>query len=204
MAIFRISAYRRCMFFVALIIASAVYPSQALAATTVAKSMDETMMNLQKALNNERNAEARYHAYARKAEEEGYATVARLFQAVAATEGIHGNNHQRAIEKLGGTAQVQLETSLVKSTKENLEASISSEFYEQKTMYPEFIKQAHQDQCGAAIVSFKYAQRGEELHVKLFADALKKLQGMNGPQPTIIENCSAWRRTRRGCSSDGH
>ena len=97
MAIFRISAYRRCMFFVALIIASAVYPSQALAATTVADSMDETMMNLQKALNNERNAEARYHAYARKAEEEGYATVS------GAKERVHpsGAGAQPALRQYG-------------------------------------------------------------------------------------------------------
>ena len=43
---------------------------------------------------------------------------------------------------MGGTPEAKIETPVVKSTKENLEAAIKGESYERDTMYPEFLKQA--------------------------------------------------------------
>src|SRR3974390_2311391 len=105
----------------------------------------QTVKNLNAALNGERSAEAKYLEFAKKADAEGYGAVASLFRAAAAAEEIHGNNHEQAMRKLGGTPDVKTETPAVNSTRENLEASISGESHEFKTMYPHFVHQARQD-----------------------------------------------------------
>ena len=140
----------------------------------------ETMKNLSTALNGERNAHARYLAFAQKADEEGYGAVASLFRAAAASEEVHGNSHEQTIQKAGGRMEVQLETPVVKSTAENLQAAISGESYEQTEMYPSFITQARLDRWVPAIVTFENALRTETEHAKFFAEALKNLDSLKG------------------------
>ena len=150
----------------------------------------QSMKNLNAALNGERNAHARYLAFAQKADAEGYGSVASLFRAAAASEEVHGNSHERTIQKLRGTPEVQLETPVVKSTAENLQASISGESYEQTEMYPSFITQARVDRCVPAIVTFENALRTETEHAKFFAEALKNLDTLKGSGPRTYYVCS--------------
>src|ERR1019366_4174424 len=107
-------------------------PNGAMAAT-------KTLDNLQAGFNGESNAHARYLAFAEKADQEGYGEVASLFRAAAKAEKVHSANHAVVIKEMGGTAQAKIETPVVKSTKENLEAAIKGESYERDTMYPEFL-----------------------------------------------------------------
>jgi rubrerythrin len=91
----------------------------------------QTVKNLNAALNGERNAAARYAAFAEKADQEGYGAVASLFRAAAAAEDVHGNNHQEAIQRLGGSLDIKTETPpVVQSTAENLQTAISGESHE--------------------------------------------------------------------------
>ena len=119
----------------ALTLALIALPSGATAATT-------TLDNLQAGFNGESNAHSRYLAFAEKADQEGYGEVASLFRAAAKAEEVHAANHAAVIKKMGGTPEAKIETPVVKSTKENLEAAIKGESYERDTMYPEFLKQA--------------------------------------------------------------
>lgn len=140
----------------------------------------QTMKNLNAALNGERNAHAKYVLFAQKADQEGYGAVASLFRATAAAEEIHGNNHERAIRRLGGMPDVKLEPPTVQSTEENLRAAISGESHERKTMYPDFIHQAREDRYVPAIVTFEQAMRTEEEHARFFEDALRNLDKLKG------------------------
>ena len=140
----------------------------------------QTMKNLNAALNGERNAHARYLAFAQKADEEGYGAVASLFRAAAASEEIHGNSHEQTIQGLGAKPDVQMEAPAVKSTAENLQASISGETYEQTEMYPSFVTQARLDRYVPAIVTFENALRTEKEHAAFFAEALKNLDSLKG------------------------
>jgi rubrerythrin len=149
-----------------------------------------TMQNLNTALNGERNAYAKYLAFAQKADEEGYGAVASLFRAVAAAEEIHGNNHEQTIQRLGGVPAVKLDPPVVKSTQENLEVSVSGETYERKTMYPEFIAQARQDRYVPAIVAFENAQRTEEEHAMFFAEVLRNLDSLKGSTARTYYVCT--------------
>lgn len=136
-----------------------------------------TLENLQAAFNGESNANAKYLAFAAKADEEGYGKVASLFRAAARAEQVHFENHSKIITQLGGTPKATIETPVVKSTKENLEDAKGGETYEFTKMYPAFLKVAKKDKNKGAIDSFKDAERAEAVHAKLYKKALKDLPG---------------------------
>lgn len=148
-------------------------PNGAIAAT-------KTLDNLQAGFNGESNAHARYLAFAEKAGQEGYGEVASLFRASAKAEEVHAANHAAVIKKLGGMPQANIETPVVKSTKENLEAAIKGESYERDTMYPEFLKQARTEGNRDAVETFNYAKTAEAEHAKLYSKALNDLPKLKG------------------------
>ena len=130
-----------------------------------------TLQNLQTAYNGESNAHARYLAFAKQADKEGYAQAAALFRAAARAEQVHANNHAIVIKKMGATPEAKIETPEVKSTKENVKAAIEGETYEKDVMYPEFLKEARKDGNKDAIQTFNYAKTAEVEHAKLYTAA---------------------------------
>lgn len=140
-----------------------------------AAAAGQTLQNLQTAFNGESNAHARYVAFARKADAEGYAGAASLFRAAANAEGIHAAAHAAVIRKLGAEPQADVQAPEVKSTRENLTAAIEGESYERDTMYPGFIKQARAEGNKDALQSFNYAKTAEAEHAKLYTEARDSL-----------------------------
>jgi rubrerythrin len=130
--------------------------------------MTKTEKNLQEAFAGESQANRKYLAFAKKAEQEGYKQVAKLFRAAAEAETVHAHNHLRV---LGG----------IKSTKENLETAISGESYEFQKMYPQMIEDAKGEDKKGALQSFNYANEVEKIHAELYKKALKNL----GKNPEI-------------------
>jgi rubrerythrin len=160
----------------------------ALAAVTTAqaKVSPQTLANLNAAFQGESNASHRYEAFAKKADSEGYAYVARLFRAAAKAEAIHRDTHKKAILELSGKINnFKLEELNVGTTAENLRAAIKGESYERDTMYPEFMALAKQDEAKPAIRSLLYAQKAEAEHAKLYQDALDNL-GKNADLPLYV------------------
>ena len=60
--------------------------------------MSKTEQNLMEAFAGESQANRKYLAFAKKADQEGYAQAARMFRAAAAAETIHAHNHLRALK----------------------------------------------------------------------------------------------------------
>lgn len=148
-----------------------------LAATRIASVQPtQTLNNLQAAFDGESNAEARYLAFATKAEGEGYGKVASLFRAAARAEAIHAKNHSDVIRSLGAAPTAEIKSPQVKSTSENLEAAIKGESYERDTMYPDFLKQARADGNREALRTFNLARNAEIEHAKLYGDARNNLE----------------------------
>jgi rubrerythrin len=139
-----------------------------------------TMENLQAAYDGESNAHAKYLAYAKKADEEGFGKVASLFRAAAKSEEIHAKNHAEVIKKMNGVPKANVKAAEVKSTKENLEDAIKGETYEKDTMYPGFLKLAREEQHKDAVRTFNFAKNVEAEHAKLYAEALKNLDQWKG------------------------
>jgi rubrerythrin len=124
--------------------------------------MAKSIEDLKAAFAGESQANRKYTAFARKADEEGHAQVAKLFRAAAAAETVHALSHLKVLNGVG-------------STKENLEAAIAGENYEAVTMYPEFIKDAEAEGNRPALRSFKYALDVEKIHEALYREALANL-----------------------------
>ncbi len=124
--------------------------------------MTKTTEDLQAAFAGESQANRRYTAFARKAQEEGHAQVAKLFRAIAAAETVHALNHFRTLGE-------------VKSTADNLQAAMGGEHYEVNTMYPEFMADAEADKDRKALQSFRWAIEAEKIHEMLYKKAIETL-----------------------------
>ena len=125
--------------------------------------MVKTVDNLKNAIAGESQANRRYLAFARKADEDGFSQVAKLFRAAAEAETVHALNHLR----IAGD---------VRSTAENLEGAVAGETFEYKKMYPEYIAAAKQEKKQQATWSFDVANRVEEDHAGLFSNAVQALK----------------------------
>lgn len=155
-----------------------------------AKVSQTTIDNLNKALKGETNASHKYELFAKKADEENYKQVAKLFKAVSMAESIHRNNHKAVILSLGGNPDiVNYDFVKVGTTRENLEGPLKGETYEKNVMYPNFIKQAQIDKLPKAVQTFSFAAKAETQHEKLYADALKTL-GKNKPADYCVSRVS--------------
>ncbi len=124
--------------------------------------MATTQDNLKEAFAGESQASQKYQAFAKKAENDGFPNVAKLFLTASAAEKIHAEGHLKAMDGIGTTA-------------ENLQAAIEGETYEFTNMYPPMIEQAEADGHKAQRM-FKYASGAEAVHAKIYKMALEAIQ----------------------------
>jgi rubrerythrin len=124
--------------------------------------MGKTVEDLKEAFAGESQANRRYLAFAAKAEQEGYAQIARLFRAAAAAETVHAHNHLKVLKG-------------VKSTADNLREAIDGETAEFREMYPRMIANAQAEGNKEAERTFNFANEVEKTHAALFEKALKNL-----------------------------
>jgi rubrerythrin len=124
--------------------------------------MSKSTDDLKAGFAGESQANRKYLAFAKKADDEGFAQVAKLFRAAAAAETVHAHNHFRALGE-------------IKSTKENLGNAIAGEHYEVTTMYPDFIKDAEAENDKKALASFRWAWEVEKGHEAFYNKALETL-----------------------------
>lgn len=138
--------------------------------------MSNTDKNLKEAFAGESQANRRYLAFAKKAEEEGYLSIAKLFKAAAEAETIHAHNH---LKELGG----------IRSTKENLLEAINGETFEFQNMYPKMIEDAKAENREGALRSFNYANEVEKVHAQLFKKALENIDKKENVEYYICPVC---------------
>ena len=131
--------------------------------------MSKSVDDLWAAFAGESQANRKYLAFAKKADDEGYPQIARLFRAAAHAETVHALAHFKALDE-------------IKTTAENLQAGVNGENYEWVTMYPEFIQDAEADGNKRALNSFRNAMAAEKIHEQLYRDALSNIAN----QPTEV------------------
>ena len=131
--------------------------------------------NLHAAFIGETTASAKYAAFSKKAEEEGYHEIAMLFKAASSSENFHANNHKAVLEEGGEVVANFKPKFTVKTTAENLSSAIEGETYEVTTMYPNFLKNAQEAGNQFALLSLNYAYKTEKKHKKLYESALEAL-----------------------------
>jgi rubrerythrin len=124
--------------------------------------MSTTLDNLKNAFAGESQANQKYRAFAKKAEQDGFPNIARLFRTTAEAERIHAEGHLKSLEWIGSTAA-------------NLQAAIDGETYEYQKMYPPMLEQATADDHKAKRM-FGYALDAEAIHAKIYAMALEAVK----------------------------
>jgi rubrerythrin len=151
--------------------------------------MANTTENLKAAFAGESQANRRYLAFSRKAEEEGFDQVARLFRATAEAETVHALNHLDTLAE-------------VKTTEKNLETAISGETFEFKEMYPGYIDIANKEGNDDAAWTFDVANKVEQVHAKLYTEALEALRSKKELPKTDYYICRECGNTVEGTAPD--
>jgi len=123
---------------------------------------NKTLDNLMAAFAGESQANRKYLAYAKQAEKDGKVNAAKLFKAAADAETLHAHKHFETAGKVGDTLS-------------NLKDAVAGETYEYKDMYPEFLATAKEEGNQAAVKTFSFALAAEEVHAKLYQEALDSL-----------------------------
>ncbi len=125
--------------------------------------MDEKLRDaLYQAYTGEAKAALRLKLYAEKAEQEGYPQMAKLFRVIAYSEEIHGERALRMLKE-------------IKSTEENLQDSFESETQVAEVAYDKFVKLAADLENKPAGLVFSQAKDVEEVHAKLYKEAMNHL-----------------------------
>lgn len=138
--------------------------------------MSKSEQHLRDAFAGESQANRKYLAFAEKAEKEGYPQVAKLFRAAGAAETVHAHAHLRALGEIGSTAA-------------NLKVAVAGETHEFKQMYPEMIKDAKEEGNKTAERSFVYANEVEQVHAKLYQNALDNLDSLEEVDYHVCSVC---------------
>lgn len=126
------------------------------------KMTEKTEKNLYDSYNGESKAVVRLNAFARKAEEEEYEVVAKLFRAVAESEFVHAMNSLKFLN-------------VIKDTETNLEESLAREEKIAQVSYDKFLQEAEEEGKDAVAKFFSHARDAEDRHAKLYSRALEHL-----------------------------
>jgi rubrerythrin len=122
--------------------------------------MDEKIREaLHQAYAGEAKAVLRLGLFAKEAEKEGFAHIAKLFRVIAFSEKIHGERALRVLREVGDTQQ-------------NLTESFESEQKVAQVAYNSFIKKAWELGEKEAALHFTQSRDVEETHANLYKNAL--------------------------------
>ena len=138
--------------------------------------MSKTVENLMAAFAGESQANRKYLAYAKKADQEGLPQVAKLFRAAAEAETIHALTHLRNAKKIGGTA-------------DNLQDALAGETFEFTKMYPEMIKEVEAEGEKAIAQYMGFVNAVEEVHANLYKKAIANPSGLPAVDYYICPVC---------------
>ena len=137
----------------------------------------ETIEVLQELYRGEVAAFNIYSAFARKALEENYGSVATLFIALRESESIHARNFNKILKDLDIiVSELPYSEVKVSGTKDNLRYALNVELSEIDKSYPEYIERIKQESNESAIKDITYAWKSEMQHREL----IKKMQSAIG------------------------
>lgn len=137
----------------------------------------ETVAVMRAVFLDEAETRARYEAFARKADAEGFPRIAGFLRAVAASEGVHARNAQGLLSRLGTPVEeTPLPVVASGTTKENLRAAAAGEIRIIERVRPVYLRRIAAEGRQEAIASLKAELEVEREHLSL----LKKIQASSG------------------------
>jgi rubrerythrin len=162
-----------------------------------------TEQNLLNAFGGESMAHMRYLHFARQAEKENFAKVARLFEAISHAEYIHAGDHYREVRHLnGGFVANSMGAFGPGDTTKNLKLAIAGEDFEISEMYPTYIEVAKFQGEKGAQRSFEWSYATEKKHKELFEKALQAVEAGHDVGLGPIQVCEVCGYTLEGDAPD--
>lgn len=142
---------------------------------------------LQRSLQNERDAAAKYEACAVKATEEGYPGAAALFRAAARAEGVHAERIAEAMQARGiAVPDAVPHPGAIGSTADNLRAAAMAETQERDTTYKEALAAAQEARDEELVTLFDHTRDTEVEHANLFNTAMRQLEQYRQPKHFFV------------------
>ena len=163
---------------------------------------DMTETNLRNAYAGESQAHMRYAVYAKRAENEGFPNVTRLFTAAAFAERVHAGNHYGNIVSKGDAVTMSKAVFGTRRTSEDLQAGVDGETFEINEMYPVYKKVAEFQGEKGAEASFNWAWEAEKIHASLYREAKQAVDRGKDVDLGSIQICSVCGYTVEGEAPD--
>ena len=138
---------------------------------------DKTEKNLAYAFAAESKASTRNATFARKADLDGYAQIARLFRAVAEAESVHARRY------------LMLMRGKIGSTEENLETAFQNEIKANVDEYPQLIKDASDEGKKIPFQAFSQARDVEDRHAELYKKAMNDMLADRQTEYYVCQVC---------------
>jgi len=150
---------------------------QTVAGETKIANYRETISVLQELYKAEIIASKTYSGFAKKAEEEKYYSVSRLFSALSGSESVHATNFKNILNDLGVEPKTFPNPDIkIADTKTNLKWALKVELSEIDTNYPMLIKKIKPEGNKRALEDITYAWESEMQH----RDLIKKMKSALG------------------------
>jgi len=158
-----------------------------------------TAANLRSAFGGESMAHMRYLVWGADAEKQGFANVARLFEAVAFAEQVHAQGHFQELRTVAGEFLVPAGAGFgMGSVLDHLTWAKHGEDYEVDEMYPAFQAVAELQGEKGALRAIRFALEAEKCHSELFGKAAAIVaEGDDFPDVTL-QVCPVCGHTREG------
>ena len=138
---------------------------------------EKTERNLSHAFAAESKASVRNEVFARKADMEGYAQIARLFRAVSEAESVHARRYLFLMRgKIG-------------STEENLERAFQNEIKANVDEYPKLIPEATVEAEEGALKAFSQSRDVENGHAELYKKAMNDMLADRQTEYFVCQVC---------------
>ena len=159
--------------------------------TAASAATPRTPAPIQEALNDavarERQAIARYQAFAVQAEADGYQGVAGLFRACARAETVHLRRFTVEMKQRGLTLPADDTHPVnVRSTRENLNDAATAEIAERDGAYHDAISTSEANDCPDLAKMFDQTRDVEVEHANLCAEAARNLETMKEPKEYAV------------------
>ncbi len=136
---------------------------------------EKTIQNLKMGFDAESKASMRNHAFAMKAEQEGFPQMAALFRAIAEAEAVHAYNHMRFL-------------GAISDTQTNLESAFEHENFAFDA-YPNLIKTANEEGSTAVAKQFSFVRDVEREHAGLYKKAMDHMVSEDETEYYICSIC---------------
>jgi len=148
----------------------------------------KTEKNLLTAFSGESQARNRYTYYSKKAKEEGFEQISKIFEETANHEKEHAKRLFKFLQ--GGELEItaSFPAGLIGSTLENLLDAAHGENYENTTMYPSFSKIANEEGFNDIAAVFEHigiAERYHEERYKTLANNIKENTVFSKPSEVV-------------------